>query len=110
MSADYSGWEAFCDAFGALSDERLSGVFVPLWLPNPLLWLGVACLLAGWGRPAGIAGVVASLLASWKLRQFPQGVDLAVGAGVWWASMIGLAVIAWSVVALERALSKSPGR
>jgi hypothetical protein len=85
----HSGWETFWKVVQILIKDPPAGF--ELWLPNPLLWSGVICLLAGRARAAGLLGTLASLLAAanvYSLREF-----LLVGSDVWVASMVLLAVL-----------------
>jgi len=74
-------------------------LFVFGWLPNALLWLGVACLIVGRrriprlaGLAAGSAGCAAVVLASLWLF-FGDLRELQLGYYLWAASM---ALLAWT--------------
>jgi hypothetical protein len=79
------------------------------WLPNPLLWIGLFCLVDGHPRLALLAGSLA-LLGGLSLAAFAAspangswGVTLSGGYYLWVASMICLtAGAAWQVARTTR--------
>jgi hypothetical protein len=116
------GWEASCAvaqiAFETLWHGRPDWLWVFGWLPNPLLWLGVACLWIGRRRDARRTGIAAGLIgclafAGASLWFFNADVndDLLSGYYVWAASMGMLALVGfWNAMATRHATpSQSAG-
>jgi hypothetical protein len=82
-AAGVAGWQAFIWSV-------LLVVYLPMWLANPVAWIGFARLLEGRRRSAGGAGLLAVLLAfseSWLFFR-----ELRVGYFLWVGSMAVLAV------------------
>ena len=109
------GWQASCVAAQAAVETLWRGehewLWVFGWLPNLLLWLGVACLWIGRrsdARRAGIAAGLAGCLAFagaalWLVTGEVQ--DLFIGYYVWTVSMLLFAVLGfWSAAAARPAL------
>jgi hypothetical protein len=80
------------------------------WLPNPLLWLGVAWLIIGRQRDArqagigtGLAGLAAVACASLWLFDRGKDDDLSIGYYVWIASMVLLTGAGfWTAASIRR--------
>jgi hypothetical protein len=64
---------------------------VPMWLANPVFWLGLVLLSRREYRSASTAGIVALLLALSECWMFSG--DLGVGYFVWVGSMAFLALV-----------------
>ena len=97
------GWQvslaAATVALVSLSRGEPEWLFVFGWLPNLLLWFGVACLIVGRRRVAGLAGLAAGLagcaagiLATLWLF-FGNVRELQLGYYLWAVSM---AMLAWT--------------
>jgi hypothetical protein len=92
------GWQASLAplqlCIEALRGGQVDWHIVVGWLPNPLLWLGVAWLIVGQrhsvrqaGIGAGLAGLAALACASLWFFDRGKSDDLAVGYYVWVTSM-----------------------
>src|SRR5947209_3554586 len=107
------GWQASCAVAQVAAEMLWRGqpewLWIFGWLPNPLLWFGVACLWIGRRRDARRAGVAAGLagclaLAAASLWFFNAGLndDLFSGYYVWASSMGMLALLGfWSAAAAK---------
>ena len=104
------GWQASCSAAQIAAEGIWHGrpewLWLFGWLPNPLLWLGVACLWIGHRRDTRRAGLAAGLAgclacAGAGLWFFSGDMDqLLSGYYVWTASMLLLALVGfWTAVA-----------
>jgi hypothetical protein len=79
--------------FQAFIYSVLLVVTIPMWLANPLFWLGLALLMRRqWhgARFYGLLAVVLGLSESWM-----YGKELAVGYILWVGSMVLLTVAGW---------------
>jgi hypothetical protein len=97
------GWEVSISALGIAFDSVWHGkpewLFIFGWLPNPLFWYGVACLIIGRRRiprlagvASGSAGCAAVVLASLWLLFGGDARELHLGYYLWAVSM---ALLAW---------------
>src|SRR5262249_44684409 len=91
------GGAAFCIAAAALLEPSrwLENWFMVVgWVPNPLYWIGIALLLSGRWRAAGVAGLAAFVMAAiwWWPFGWEGGGRLLYGYYIWWGSM-GLLVL-----------------
>jgi hypothetical protein len=77
------GWQAFLYAL-------LFFFCLPMWSANPVFWVGLVRLSQGRYRSAGMAGVLAVVLALLECWMFHR--ELAVGYLVWVSSMGTLAL------------------
>jgi hypothetical protein len=115
------GWQAslvtvgllteFLKHFTVMAPDRDTMILMLGWLPNLLLWGGVACLLIGrWrsertpGMLAGFSGIAALLCGTVWI----QGFILLTGYYVWMASMALLAVAGFCRATLPQCVRPSP--
>ena len=102
LSGTSSGFEAFFLAIPAI----LSGL--PVWLANPVFWLGLILLAAYRPLGAAICGAIAVLLALTGLQPVESQEILLVGYYVWLTS-IGLLFLAGvGVTCLKRVNRQLP--
>jgi hypothetical protein len=111
------GWQASCSAAQIAAEGIWHGrpewLWLFGWLPNPLLWLGVACLWIGRRRDTRRAGLAAGLAgclacAGAALWFFSGDMDqLFSGYYVWTASMLLLALVGfWTAVGAQPMVSQ----
>lgn len=79
------GYEAFLQA--------MSWPLVwPLWLANPLFWIGCYWFVTGRWRRASILGLWATLLGLSEVVLFPSSFAVKIGYALWIMSMVLLTV------------------
>jgi len=89
------GWKVCGDVLDLIVSRWDQGgsALLSAWLANPLLWLGLACLLAGRLGAAGVAGVVATLLAAVEMWPWSAEVTWLAGGYLWLGSMALLTIL-----------------
>jgi hypothetical protein len=99
------GWFAFIVTLTGLRFEGQGSSFSPVWLANPVLWIGVLLLATGRAGAAGIAGVVAVLLALLPMLHGSEE-HLLIGYYAW---LLSMAVLASSLVIRRDQADQSAG-